>query len=118
MRRFAAVLSLLAVFTFLAVPAFAAEPAAVETPSDAVATPTEEAPVEAPEVSDEEVEELLRSLDATAGAENKYACPGYLECTFDRDCEIFWQLECPAPFEPECDNPSGTACNGVCFCPC
>jgi len=119
MRRFAAVLSLLALLAVLAVPAFAEEPAAVEAPSTAaVAQPSDEAPATAPEVTEEDAEAFLRSLEGTAGAEDKYVCPGYLKCTHDIECERYWgfELDCQGGTQPVCDNPTGNTCAGSCIC--
>jgi hypothetical protein len=117
MRRFTAVLCLLALFAVFATPVFADEPAAAAPDTDAVAQPAEQAPA-APQVSEENAEDFLKSLEGTAGAEDKYVCPGYLKCTYTLECERFWgfELNCQNGTQPICDNPTGYACAGTCIC--
>lgn len=86
-------------------PAAPAEPAAGEPP--AVETPAAEASVD--------LADLFADLDATNGAESRYLCPS--GCTTDRDCLLNEDpAYCPPNSKRACNNPSGYACAGTCFC--
>lgn len=102
MRRTLLVLLLALVFAPVA---FAAEPApAVET-------------VEVPsaETTDQELADLFAGLDPLADAEQTYIC--MTGCTNARDCELNGEPSfCPDPGLRACDNPTGTACAGTCYC--
>lgn len=61
------------------------------------------------------LDELFADLDATTGAESKYIC---MEgCTNERDCELNQDPDyCPQGAVRMCNNPTGRACAGTCFC--
>ncbi len=106
MRRvlFALLLTALAApFATADTPPAAAEPAAPEA---------EAAPAVDLEVT---LDELFADLDATAGADSRYIC---MEgCTNQRDCELNQDPDyCPQGAVRMCDNPTGMACAGTCFC--
>jgi hypothetical protein len=120
MRRLALAFALLAAFALTAAAALAedpspAAPAVVEEASgEAAAAPAETGG--AAETEGESIDELLRSLEGTAGAESRYACEEHGACTVNLNCRVFYDLDCPSGTAPKCNNPSGYPCAGWCYC--
>jgi len=81
---------------------------------------TETAP--APAVDDQQaapaeepsLEELLEQIDPAAGAEDRYLCM-FGSCTTAWDCELN-QDPPNCSYQRLCDNPTGAACRGTCYC--
>ncbi|HEX2253512.1 MAG TPA: hypothetical protein VHQ65_09615 [Thermoanaerobaculia bacterium] len=103
-----------------AAPAVAPQAEAAAAPSDAQPADAGLADAEPAEAPAEEVtlDELLDSLSPMAGAEQKYICPDWGDCTNARDC---WAHQAPrnCGFDSSayaCSNPTGKVCSGMCFC--
>lgn len=106
------------IFTFvllaLVAPFAAADTAPEAAPEPAVEAAPPLAAAEAPAAEGEiSLEEILAEVDPTADAEAKYLCmPG--SCTTAWDCEM--NQDPYACNDYMCDNPTGQACRGTCFC--
>ncbi len=102
------------IFTFvllaLVAPFAAADTPVEATPQDAAPLVAAEAPAAEGEVS---LEEILAEVDPTADAESKYLCPPG-SCTTAWDCDM--NQEPASCSNRMCDNPTGSACRGTCFC--
>jgi hypothetical protein len=109
-------LTLLALVLMLAcLPAAAGEVASAAPAAEpAVAAPAP-APVDGP-AEDVTLDEFLDSLSPTAGAENKYICPDWGDCTNARDCQAHQAPRDCGWGNYACSNPAGKVCQGMCFC--